>query len=214
MKISKKQLKALIREQVAAVLDETEWRDVYDQEKYFSPQSKNVDTTEASMTPNKEVEGEIALSDAVDILSSLGYSQEDLMDLVRDLIPRASGDHPSWEDDASHPDSPDYEEEETVKIGTPEHDPMDRSALGKYRKGKMTNFTEEKEDDSFSDAGEEIKKDKTTGVFTKKAKKRGMSAQEFARKVLANTDEYDLKTVRQASFAKGADTVAKKRKKK
>ena len=66
-------------------------------------------------------------------------------------------------------------------------------------------------DDSFSKAGEEIEKKGTEGVFTAKAKKRGMTAQEFARKVLANTDEYDLKTVRQASFAKGAKTVADKK---
>ena len=38
-----------------------------------------------------------------------------------------------------------------------------------------------------------------------------MSAQEFAKKVLANTDEYDTKTVRQAAFAKGAKTVADKK---
>ena len=50
-------------------------------------------------------------------------------------------------------------------------------------------------DDSFSKAGKEIEK----------------SAQEFARKVLANTDEYDTKNVRQASFAKGAKTVADKK---
>ena len=66
--------------------------------------------------------------------------------------------------------------------------------------------------DSFSAAGEEIEKKGTEGVFTAKAKKRGMSAQEFAGKVLANTSEYDTKTVRQASFAKGAQTVADKRK--
>jgi hypothetical protein len=66
-------------------------------------------------------------------------------------------------------------------------------------------------DDSFSEAGEEIEKKGTEGVFTAKAKKRGMTAQEFARKVLANTDEYDIKTVRQASFAKGAQTVADKK---
>lgn len=65
--------------------------------------------------------------------------------------------------------------------------------------------------DSFSKAGEEIEKKGTEGVFTAKAKKRGMSAQEFAHKVLANTDEYDTKTVRQASFAKGAQTVADKK---
>lgn len=67
------------------------------------------------------------------------------------------------------------------------------------------------EDDSFSKAGEEIEKKGTEGVFTAKAKKRGMTAQQFARKVLANTDEYDLKTVRQAAFAKGAKTVADKK---
>lgn len=67
------------------------------------------------------------------------------------------------------------------------------------------------EEDSFSKAGEEIEKKGTEGVFTAKAEKRGMTAQEFARKVLANTDEYDIKTVRQAAFAKGAKTVADKK---
>jgi hypothetical protein len=66
-------------------------------------------------------------------------------------------------------------------------------------------------DDSFSKAAKEIDKKGTEGVFTAKAKKRGMSAQEFAKKVLANTDEYDTKTVRQAAFAKGAQTVADKK---
>jgi len=78
---------------------------------------------------------------------------------------------------------------------------------------KKLNNRELEEDDSFSKAGEEIEKKGTEGVFTAKAKKRGMSAQEFARKVLANTDEYDTKTVRQASFAKGAATVARNKKK-
>ena len=67
------------------------------------------------------------------------------------------------------------------------------------------------EEDSFSKAGEEIEKKGTKGDFTDKAKEKGMTAQQFARKVLANTDEYDLKTVRQASFAKGAKTVADKK---
>ena len=67
------------------------------------------------------------------------------------------------------------------------------------------------EEDSFSKAGEEIKDKGTEGDFTDKAKEKGMTAQQFARKVLANTDEYDLKTVRQASFAKGAKTVADKK---
>tara|TARA_B100000131_G_C17976383_1_gene556680 strand:+ start:150 stop:425 length:276 start_codon:yes stop_codon:yes gene_type:complete len=77
---------------------------------------------------------------------------------------------------------------------------------------EISKLTEE--DDSFSKAAEEVEEKGTEGDFTAKAKKRGMSAQEFARKVLANTDEYDLKTVRQASFAKGAQTIANKKKKK
>jgi hypothetical protein len=198
MKITKKQLKDLIREQVAAVLEghdeyhEDDWFDILAGER-GSPISFDPDGTEASMTPNEEVEAENALMAAVDALANAGYTPEEIRDLLMDVAPEQG--------------------EEAVKIGTPQQDPMDRSALGKYRRGKMTNFTEDK-DDSFSDAGEEIEKKGTTGVFTKKAEKRGMTAQEFARKVLANTDEYDLKTVRQASFAKGADTVAKKRKKK
>ena len=66
-------------------------------------------------------------------------------------------------------------------------------------------------DTSFSEAGEEIEKKGTEGVFTAKAKKAGMGVQEFARHVLANTDDFPIKTVRQASFAKGAKTVADKK---
>lgn len=72
----------------------------------------------------------------------------------------------------------------------------------------------EKEDDSFSQAGEEIEKKGTKGVFTAKAKKADMGVQEFARHVLANTDDFSAKTVDQASFAKGAATVARNKKKK
>lgn len=39
------------------------------------------------------------------------------------------------------------------------------------------------------------------GLFTKKAKSHGMTAQEFARKVLANKKNYDPATVKQANFA-------------
>jgi hypothetical protein len=69
-----------------------------------------------------------------------------------------------------------------------------------------------KEEDSFSQAGEEIAKKGTEGVFTAKAKKAGMGAQEYAKHVLANTKDYPIKTVRQASFAKGAATVARENK--
>jgi len=72
----------------------------------------------------------------------------------------------------------------------------------------------EEEDDSFSKAGEEIEKKGTEGVFTKKAKDAGMGVQAFAKKVLAKDSDYSTKTKRQAAFAKGAETVAKNRKKK
>lgn len=42
------------------------------------------------------------------------------------------------------------------------------------------------------------------GQFTAKAKKHGMGVQEFAKHVLANSDQYDTTTVRQANFAKNA----------
>jgi len=95
-----------------------------------------------------------------------------------------------------------------------EEDEERSSEVDPYERALEAPLAEEEKDTSFSDAGKEIEEKGTEGVFTAKAKKRGMSAQEFARKVLANTDEYDLKTVRQASFAKGAGTVAKKHKKK
>ena len=112
MKITKKQLKELIREQIATVLDETEWRDVYDQKKYFSPQSKNVDTTEASMTPNKEVEAENALMAAVDALAKAGYTPEEVRDLLADISPEQE-------------ETPEAEvpEEETLHLSAPPEKP-------------------------------------------------------------------------------------------
>ena len=71
----------------------------------------------------------------------------------------------------------------------------------------------EKEDDSFSKAGEEIEKKGTEGVFTAKAKKAGMGVQAYADKVLAKGSKASTKTKRQASFAKGAATVARNKKK-
>ena len=85
-------------------------------------------------------------------------------------------------------------------------------AAAKEQEGISDRAIMEEDDDGFVDAAEEIEKKGTEGVFTAKAKKRGMTAQQFARKVLANTDEYDTKTVRQASFAKGAQTVANRKK--
>jgi len=70
----------------------------------------------------------------------------------------------------------------------------------------------EEEDKSFSQAAKEIEKKGTEGVFTAKAKKAGMGVQEYAKHVLANTKDFPIKTVRQASFAKGAATVARENK--
>jgi hypothetical protein len=52
---------------------------------------------------------------------------------------------------------------------------------------------------------------KHPGAFSKKAKEAGMTTAEFARKVTANPDEYDPKTVKQANLAK---TLSKLRQKK
>ena len=153
MKITKKQLKQLIREQVAAVLEghdeyhEDDWFDVLAGER-GSPISFDPDGTEASMTPNEEVEAENALMTAVDALAKAGYTPEEIRDLLTDIAPE--------------------QEEEVVKIGTPEHDPMDRSALGKYRRGKMTNFTEEKGDNWIQDAEKDIERRGTEGTCTGK----------------------------------------------
>jgi len=70
----------------------------------------------------------------------------------------------------------------------------------------------EEEDKSFSKAGEEIKEKGTEGVFTAKAKKAGMGVQAYAAKVLAKDSKASTKTKRQASFAKGAATVARENK--
>lgn len=50
------------------------------------------------------------------------------------------------------------------------------------------------------------------GAFTKKAKQRGMSVQDFARTVIANKDKYDDKTVKQAVLARTFKRMAQKRK--
>jgi len=42
------------------------------------------------------------------------------------------------------------------------------------------------------------------GKFTKKAKAKGMTAHEYAIKVMAHPDQYDSATVKQANFAKNA----------
>lgn len=67
---------------------------------------------------------------------------------------------------------------------------------------------------SFSKAGEAIAKKGTKGRFTKKAKAHGMTAQQYAAQVLKKGSKATTKTKREAAFAKGAATVARKRKSK
>jgi len=62
---------------------------------------------------------------------------------------------------------------------------------------------------SFADAGEEIHKHGTEGVFTEKADLHNMTVAEFARHVLDHIGDYSDKTDHEAEFAKGAETVAR-----
>ena len=79
--------------------------------------------------------------------------------------------------------------------------------------GSQPSVYYEGKDKSFSEAGEEIEKKGTEGAFTAKAKKAGMGVQAYAKKVLAKDSKASTKTKRQAAFAKGAATVARKNKK-
>lgn len=48
------------------------------------------------------------------------------------------------------------------------------------------------------------------GDFTEKAKKRGMTVQQFAAYVLSHKDKFDVTTVRQANFARNAHNFVHK----
>jgi hypothetical protein len=54
---------------------------------------------------------------------------------------------------------------------------------------------------------------KRPGAFRAKAKRAGMSTMEYARKVLANPERYDTRTVRQARLALTLRKLARRRKK-
>ncbi len=54
---------------------------------------------------------------------------------------------------------------------------------------------------------------KRPGAFRAKAKRAGMSTMEYARKVLANSERYDTRTVRQARLALTLRKLARRRKK-
>jgi hypothetical protein len=54
---------------------------------------------------------------------------------------------------------------------------------------------------------------KRPGAFRAKAKRAGMSTMEYARKVLANPERHDTRTVRQARLALTLRKLARRRKK-
>ena len=56
-------------------------------------------------------------------------------------------------------------------------------------------------DNWLGEAVNRMKEKGTIGAFTKQAKRRGMSAQQFARYVLANRDKFNSKTIKRAVFA-------------
>ena len=56
-------------------------------------------------------------------------------------------------------------------------------------------------DNWLNEAVDKMKEKGTVGAFTKQAKRRGMTAQSFARYVLANKDQFNTKTIRRAVFA-------------
>ena len=62
-------------------------------------------------------------------------------------------------------------------------------------------------------ASKKMEKEGTKGEFTRKAKAAGSdNVQAYARKVLANKDDHDAETVRQAQFALNMGKIAKERK--
>ena len=111
MKITKQQLKQLIKEEL---LKEDDWYDL----ETDTPPSHVQDSPETAIT---DVEAERALMGAIDSLTALEYSREDIMDLVTDLVDTSSQGKPEDPDaewmDAEFSDRqdhwpPDKEEEE------------------------------------------------------------------------------------------------------
>jgi len=107
MKITKKQFKQLIKEEL---LKEDDWYDL----ETDTPPSHVQDSPETAIT---DVEAERALMGAIDSLTSLEYSREDIMDLVTDLVGTSSQGKPEdpdaeWMDDRHREDQEDWPEEE------------------------------------------------------------------------------------------------------
>tara|TARA_R110000824_G_scaffold32672_2_gene105290 strand:+ start:1450 stop:2262 length:813 start_codon:yes stop_codon:yes gene_type:complete len=120
MKTTRLKLKALIREQVAAVINETDWLDVSDPD-YHKPQGEAGPYTEPYTDEMEDLLRRIMSPGKM----SFGQAMDEFDIFIKKHI---SGEQES--------------EEGTLKLGMPKHDPLDRSALGKSRRGKMTNFKE------------------------------------------------------------------------
>ena len=72
----------------------------------------------------------------------------------------------------------------------------------------------------LKDANKRMKKKGSVGEFTAKAKKAGYTkddgsgcARSYSKHVLANKDDFDVETIKQAQFAKNMGKIAKDRKK-
>ena len=87
MKTTKAQLRQLILEEL---VKENERERMYDllQGQVPPPHSMGLgkDATEASMTPNVEVEAENKMSDAVLSLQQAGYTAEEIVQMVMDAV--------------------------------------------------------------------------------------------------------------------------------
>jgi len=97
------------------------------------------------------------------------------------------------------------EDEESIGTGIAD-------AAAKDQEGISDRAIMEEDDEGFVAAADEIEKKGTEGTFTKQADRAGMGVQPFAKKVLANPKDYTKTTERRAAFAKGAQTVANRRK--
>jgi DNA-binding transcriptional regulator YhcF (GntR family) len=86
MKITKLQLKKIIAEELPRLAE----GDVIN---FHTGEETVPDSTEASMTPNLEVEAEntakILLDGAVEVLENAGYSREEIAALINDLLTTA-----------------------------------------------------------------------------------------------------------------------------
>lgn len=79
MKITKSQFRQLIKEELKEA-----WIDVLDPESDIAPHKHAGDEADAYADP--EVDAESNLGMAVDALKGAGYSREDIMSLVSDLL--------------------------------------------------------------------------------------------------------------------------------